>query len=141
MTRTLPTPPTLQWPQAQMHAARVCGRLSALGLAEGPPLLKHIYRAARKASPDLDPSGLKMRLVWSAREGQQAVQRERAEAENAIWRALQPALARRAPGPELLAVAQAQNPGDPPALRQDEVQAIVERAIHVHLAKLKKGAA
>ena len=128
-------------PAAQMRAAVACGRLTALGLVEGPPLLRAIYRAARAAAPNLDPMGLRMRLVHTARDAASATQMERNAAENAIWRALKPALEARANTSQLLAIAQDENKGEPPLLRPHEVRALIERAITVHLARMRRATA
>lgn len=69
MTRHRLDPPT------QHRAAEMLGRMEANGQlppGEGAKTLAAIVRAARQAAPEVDASGLRMRLIHTARDARRA---------------------------------------------------------------------
>lgn len=152
--RHTPASPPHPVPPPQRHAARKLGRLVGLGLLpreEARKVLALVRRRLLDQQPHLDARGVTLHLVWDAKDGERGAESEVRAAEDAIWRALQPALQRRASGPELLRIAAEANPsvfrddlGNYPnygVLPSEQVREIVERAIRVHLSRLKRGAA
>lgn len=128
-------------PEPQFRAAAVLGGLMARGLVSKEIAAKTmgaIVRAARQSAPNVDPGGLRCRLIWTARDAAHWTEMQRRATENAIWRAIKPALVERASTADLMAIALEQNNGDPPLLSHDEVRDVVARAIAVHLATLRR---
>jgi len=97
-------------PEAQHRAAAMAGALAAQGLIDPASILNQIVTAARRAAPQADPSGLRMRLHHTLADSQAATARTRAATARAIAATLAPLLDRRAPGPALLAAADAADP-------------------------------
>lgn len=118
-------------PAVQHQAAAQAGVLAARGLVEGPPLLAAIQRMARAAAPGCDPSGLTMRLAHRYADAQADALWARDVARRQVVAALGPLLARRAPGSEILAAADAAD-GDG-VLSAGERRDLAAAAIRRHL--------
>ncbi|MBN8891084.1 MAG: hypothetical protein J0H91_12425 [Rhodospirillales bacterium] len=126
-------PLVVPWPETQLRAARIAGRLVAQGLLDEDEILPPIVHAACAAAPTLSPWGLHSHLLHALRDSCRATLGAR---DRAAWRvhdALAPLIVARAARRRLLAAAAEADAGG--LLLAHERRAIAEQLVCRALAR------